>query len=49
MSQRQAKAAVVEVGNNMFGRKWKYHKESEVIDADTLPDGKKNLELPAKA
>ena len=37
MSQTQAEAAVTEVGNKMFGRKWKFHSESVIIDADTLP------------
>lgn len=38
MSAAQAAAAVIEVGNKMFGRTWKYHGESEVIDLDTLPE-----------
>ena len=37
MSQMQAEAAVIEVGNKMFGRKWKSHSDSAVIDLDTLP------------
>ena len=41
MSQFQAEGAVVEVGNNMFGRKWKFHKKSSgEIDLDMLPDSK---------
>ena len=37
MSEHQAEAAIVTIGNNMFGRSWKLHDESEVIDLDTLP------------
>ena len=37
MSENQAAAAVVTVGNKMFGRTWKMHNESNVIDLDTLP------------
>ena len=38
MSINQATAAVVEVGNYMFGRKWKFHTEEEDITLDTVPD-----------
>ena len=37
MSQHQAEAAVVEVANIIFGRAWKFHGESEIVDLDTLP------------
>lgn len=37
MTEPQAEAAVVEVGNKMFGRDFKYHKEHAKIDLDTLP------------
>ena len=40
MSQTQALGAVVSVGNKMFGRQWKHHDDSNVIDLDTLPDSK---------
>ncbi len=40
MSQAQAEAAVVIVGNNMFGRSWQFHSELEVINLDTLPHTK---------
>ena len=40
MSQFQAEGAIVEVGNNMFGRKWKFHQKSGEIDNDMLPDSK---------
>jgi len=37
-SETQAAAAVVTVGNKMFGRKWKLHNEATTLDWDTLPD-----------
>lgn len=37
MSENQVAAAVVTVGNKMFGRTCKMHNESDVIDFDTLP------------
>ncbi|XP_041367072.1 uncharacterized protein LOC121381784 [Gigantopelta aegis] len=37
MSNRQPEAAIVTVGNRIFGRKWKFHDESDNIDLDTLP------------
>ena len=40
MSERQAAAAVITVGNKMFDRKWKLHSDSPTIDLDTLPDSK---------
>ncbi len=40
MSQAQDEAAVVIVRNNMFGRSWQFHSESEVINLDTLPHTK---------
>lgn len=40
MSEAQASAAVVTVGNRMFGRNWKPHDMPEVIDLDTLPESK---------
>ena len=37
-SSNQAVAAIIEVGNGMFGREWKYHNEDETcIDLDTAP------------
>jgi hypothetical protein len=38
MSETQAIAAVVVVGNKMFGRAWKFHDEPPVIDLDTVPE-----------
>ena len=39
MSANQATAAVVEVGNYMFSREWKYQDaESDTFDMDTVPD-----------
>ena len=39
MSLSQATAAVVEVGNYMFDRKWKYQDtDSQTYDLDTVPD-----------
>lgn len=38
MSETQAVAAVVIVGNQLFGRQWKFHQDSDVIDLDTLPE-----------
>ena len=41
LSMAEACHAVVEVGNGMFGRKWKKHNDNEeVIDKDTMPDRK---------
>jgi hypothetical protein len=40
MSESQAVASVVVVGNKMFGRTWKFHNESDIIDLDTLPDAR---------
>ncbi|CAH1261889.1 Hypp2477 [Branchiostoma lanceolatum] len=40
MSKAQASAAVVVVENQLFGRRWKSHGESDVIDLDTLPESK---------
>ncbi|XP_034016356.1 uncharacterized protein LOC117501562 [Thalassophryne amazonica] len=40
MSEAQAEASVITVGNRMFGRNWKPHDEPEVIDLDTLPESK---------
>ncbi|KAK6171675.1 hypothetical protein SNE40_018117 [Patella caerulea] len=40
MSESQAHAAVVVVGNKVFARKWKLHNESNVIDLDTMPESK---------
>ena len=37
MSQSQAEAAVIETGNKLYARKWKYHTESTFLDLDTLP------------
>ena len=37
-SETQAAAAVVTVGNKMFGRKWKLHNKATSLDLDTLPD-----------
>ncbi|KAI8514440.1 hypothetical protein Bbelb_070310 [Branchiostoma belcheri] len=37
MSKAQASAAVIVVGNYMFGRRWKAHDESDRVDLDTLP------------
>ena len=37
MSENQAEAAIICVGNKLFDRKWKFHDQSEVIDMDTLP------------
>ena len=43
LSVSEATNAIVEVGNGMFGRKWKLHSESsETIDKDTMPE-KKNI------
>jgi hypothetical protein len=36
MSARQVEAALVVVGNKIFGRNWKLHGESDYIDLDTL-------------
>jgi hypothetical protein len=38
MSHNQAAGAIVEVGNSLFGRKFKLAKEAEHIDIDTMPD-----------
>jgi hypothetical protein len=38
MSEAQAEAAVITVGNRMFDRNWKEHDKAEVIDLDTLPE-----------
>ena len=40
MSNKQAEAAVVTVGNKRFGRPWKYHEESLDIDLDALPQAR---------
>lgn len=40
MSEAQATAAVITVGNSMFGRNWRVHDEPYVIDIYTLPDFK---------
>ena len=41
MSERQSTGAVIEVGNGMFDRSWKYHnQEDSVIDIDTAPDSR---------
>ena len=40
MSEAQAEAAVVIVGNKMFGRSWQFHSESDTINLDTLPHAK---------
>ena len=48
MSQNQAEAAIIETANKMFGRKWKYHDKSEVIDVDTLPESR-NTRLAGKS
>ena len=40
MSEAQAVAAVVTVGNHMFGRNWKSHDNTDVIDLDTCPESK---------
>ena len=48
MSQSQAKGVVIEVGNKMFGRKWKFHNEEDEIDLDTLPS-KYNTRVSGKA
>ena len=43
LSVSEAINAIVDVGNGMFGRKWKLHSESsETIDKDTMPE-KKNI------
>jgi len=49
MSETQAAAAVVTIGNKVFGRKWKLHHESESeIDRDTLPD-KRNVKQAGRS
>ena len=41
MSATQTEAAVVEVGNKLFNREWKFHEEdNNIIDLDTLPQTK---------
>ena len=45
MSTRQAEAAIVIVGNKLFGTKWKFHDETEIIDLDTLPAQKNTREV----
>ena len=47
-SYRQAVAAVVETGNILFQRNWKFNADSEVIDVDTAP-GDKTLREAGKA
>lgn len=37
MSQHQAEAAIVETGNELFGREWKYYDPDVRIDDNTLP------------
>ena len=39
LSQRQREAAIVEVGNYLFGRNWKFYNEENVSDSNTLPAG----------
>ena len=39
MSQHQAEAAIVETGNALFGRDWKYFDPEEPTDSNTLPAG----------
>jgi len=39
MSQRQCEGAIIEVANNLFGRKWKFYDKELPTDADTLPAG----------
>ena len=41
LSVSESSAAVIEVGNSMFGRSWKYQAESdEIFDIDTVPTNK---------
>ena len=41
MSEKRSVGAVIEVGNGLFGRVWKYQDENpEVIDIDTAPDSR---------
>ena len=43
MSLNQATAAVVEVGNYLFDRKWKYQdSDNDIIDLDTVPSKPNN-------
>jgi hypothetical protein len=37
MSHRQAEGAIITVGNELFGRKWKVHSPDVPTDCDTLP------------
>ena len=39
MSQAQADAAIIEVGNNLFGRNWKSYDCDKPTDWNTLPAG----------
>ena len=39
MSQRQAEAAIVQVGNCLFGRSWKFHDTKKSTVPNTLPSG----------
>ena len=39
MSQRQAEAAVVEVGNCLFGRNWQFYDPEKPTNPNTLPSG----------
>ena len=39
MSQVQAEAAIVEVGNILFGRDWKFYDSERPTDWNTLPAG----------
>merc|ERR1712032_1527022 len=39
MSQLQAEAAIIEVGNSLFERKWKFYDEKVPSDSNTLPAG----------
>ena len=45
MSQEQAISAVIRVGNNMFGMKWKKFDEEDEITIDTVPDKKMNRKM----
>ena len=33
----QAIGSVIETGNDMFDRSWKFHSEEAIIDLDTVP------------
>ena len=47
-TEKQAAAAIVEVGNNMFETNWKFHKEGENITVNTLPESK-NIRTASEA